>query len=127
MGKNQQNKPNNPNNHNNNLPHHNTTNGDIMAYCEEGYSEGMARDRKQRKKANRVLTQYFQDHKGRAVEQAYLYNQLVSSYDEDKNHTCHWAFYEWIEKQVKKGKIKREPITRTRVVGYNLTYIGDKK
>lgn len=30
MGKNQQNKPNNPNNHNNNLPHHNTTNGDIM-------------------------------------------------------------------------------------------------
>lgn len=98
-----------------------------MAYCEEGYSEGMARDRKQRKKANQVLTKFFEDHKGEPVEQAYAYNQLVSSYDENKDHTCHWAFYEWIEKQIRKGKMKKEPITQTRVVGYNLTYTGGKR
>lgn len=98
-----------------------------MAYCNEGYSEGMARDRKQRKKANQVLTKFFEDHKGEPVEQAYAYNQLVSSYDENKDHTCHWAFYEWIEKQIRKGKMKKEPITQTRVVGYNLTYTGGKR
>ena len=96
-----------------------------MPYYEEGYSKGMARDRKQRKKANQVLTKFFKDHKGEPVEQAYAYNHLVEL-NADKDHTCHWAFYEWIEKQIQKGKMKKEPITQTPVVGYNLTYNGGK-
>ena len=48
----------------------------------------------------------------------------VSIYPNNKDKIAHWAFYETIEKMIKKGKLVKEPITQ--IVDYNLTYKGGK-
>lgn len=93
-----------------------------MANWEEDPQEAKNYDEKRRKEAEEVLRKYFEDRIGKETNQDTLYNSVVS-FEPDKNEVVHWAFYEWINNEIREGRMEKEPITK--VVGYKLTYLGD--
>jgi DUF917 family protein len=96
-----------------------------MAYYEEAFSKGIADERKKRKRAKEQLKNFFHQRGNKPITLSKAYAMNVSIYPNNKDKIAHWAFYETIEKMIKKGKLVKEPITQ--IVDYNLTYTGGKR
>lgn len=93
-----------------------------MANWEEDPQEAKNHDEKRRKEAEKVLRKYFKDRTGTPVNMEVAYNSTVSI-QPDKNEVVHWAFHEWVDNEIREGRMKSEPVIE--VVGYRLTYLGD--
>ena len=82
------------------------------------------KDDMERKKADEIMSKFFEEHERESITQSEAYDCLVSSYT-NPDKMSHWAFYEWINKQVELGNIRVEPIAK--IVDYKLIYVKSKK